>query len=173
MAASAQATFNNPTWSVPFPEQDWHQATPLVQNHVVEFHNQPDELQKQHDQLRKQVDMLQGRADQSWQTSSKPPSSDSPFKKPKRTTGHKSSGKRRARKDRPAPGAGCGRLLKADVPSEHANRCKEAFFDFIEDGAGTLASDGYGVYQNRVNHRQTCLAHLRRTARGLSRRSCQ
>ncbi len=29
-------------------------------------------------------------------------------------------------------------------------------------------SDGYGVYQQWVNRRQTCLAHLIRTARGLS-----
>jgi len=31
-----------------------------------------------------------------------------------------------------------------------------------------LVSDSYGVYQEGVNRRQTCLAHLIRTARGLS-----
>jgi transposase len=50
----------------------------------------------------------------------------------------------------------------------HPNRSKEAFFDLIEDWEGLLVSDGYGVYQKWVNRRQTCLAHLIRTARGLS-----
>jgi transposase len=50
----------------------------------------------------------------------------------------------------------------------HPNRSKEAFAALIEDWRGILVSDGYGVYQNWVNHHQTCLAHLIRTARGLS-----
>jgi transposase len=52
----------------------------------------------------------------------------------------------------------------------HARRSKEAFFDLIEDWTGLLVSDGYGVYQSWVNARQTCLAHLIRTARGLAAR---
>lgn len=52
----------------------------------------------------------------------------------------------------------------------HPRRSKEAFFDLIEDWVGLLVSDGYGVYQNWVNARQTCLAHLIRTARGLAAR---
>ena len=52
----------------------------------------------------------------------------------------------------------------------HPRRSKEAFFDLIEEWAGLLVSDGYGVYQNWVNARQTCLAHLMRTARGLAAR---
>ena len=52
----------------------------------------------------------------------------------------------------------------------HPRRSKEAFFDLIEDWAGLLVSDGYGVYQSWVNARQTCLAHLIRTARGLAAR---
>jgi transposase len=52
----------------------------------------------------------------------------------------------------------------------HPRRSKEAFFDLIEDWAGLLVSDGYGVYQKWVNVRQTCLAHLIRTARGLAAR---
>ncbi|ETX02877.1 MAG: hypothetical protein ETSY2_34645 [Candidatus Entotheonella gemina] len=50
----------------------------------------------------------------------------------------------------------------------HPNRSKEAFAALIEDWQGILVSDGYGVYQDWVNPRQTCLAHLIRTARGLS-----
>ena len=53
----------------------------------------------------------------------------------------------------------------------HPNRSKEAFTALIEEWRGILVSDGYGVYQDWVNHRQTCLAHLIRTARGLSKKS--
>ena len=50
------------------------------------------------------------------------------------------------------------------------HRSKAAFAALIEDWAGLLVSDGYGVYQTWVAQRQTCLAHLLRTARGLAGR---
>jgi transposase len=50
------------------------------------------------------------------------------------------------------------------------HRSKAAFFALIDEWKGLLVSDGYGVYQGGVNHRQTCLAHLIRTARELSQR---
>src|SRR5262245_27219850 len=50
------------------------------------------------------------------------------------------------------------------------HRSKEAFAALIDDWAGILVSDGYGVYQNWVQARQTCLAHLIRTARSLAAR---
>ena len=52
----------------------------------------------------------------------------------------------------------------------HPHRSKEAFAALIDDWAGILVSDGYGVYQSWVTGRQTCLAHLIRTARGLAER---
>src|SRR4029453_13576077 len=52
----------------------------------------------------------------------------------------------------------------------HPHRSKAAFAALIEDWAGLLVSDGYGVYQTWVAQRQTCLAHLIRTARGLAER---
>src|SRR5262245_3176286 len=52
----------------------------------------------------------------------------------------------------------------------HPHRSKEAFAALIDDWAGILVSDGYGVYQHWVQARQTCLAHLIRTARGLAAR---
>jgi len=52
----------------------------------------------------------------------------------------------------------------------HSHRSKEAFAALIDDWAGILVSDGYGVYQTWVERRQTCLAHLIRTARGLAAR---
>jgi transposase len=52
----------------------------------------------------------------------------------------------------------------------HPRRSKEAFAALIDDWTGLLVSDGYGVYQTWITHRQTCLAHLIRTARGLAAR---
>jgi transposase len=52
----------------------------------------------------------------------------------------------------------------------HPHRSKEAFAALIDDWEGLLVSDGYGVYQHWVQARQTCLAHLIRTARGLAAR---
>src|SRR5262245_46556067 len=52
----------------------------------------------------------------------------------------------------------------------HPHRSKEAFAALIDDWAGILVSDGYGVYQNWVQARQTCLAHLIRTARSVAER---
>ena len=52
----------------------------------------------------------------------------------------------------------------------HPHRSKAAFAALIEDWAGLLVSDGYGVYQAWVAQRQTCLAHLIRAARGLAER---
>lgn len=52
----------------------------------------------------------------------------------------------------------------------HSHRSKEAFAALIDDWAGILVSDGYGVYRNWVQARQTCLAHLIRSARGLAAR---
>jgi transposase len=52
----------------------------------------------------------------------------------------------------------------------HPRRSKEAFAALIDDWVGILVSDGYGVYQTWVEQRQTCLAHLIRTARSLAER---
>src|SRR5262247_1309712 len=52
----------------------------------------------------------------------------------------------------------------------HPHRSKEAFAALIDDWAGILVSDDYGVYQTWVASRQTCLAHLIRTARSLAER---
>ena len=52
----------------------------------------------------------------------------------------------------------------------HPRRSKEAFAALIDAWAGILVSDGYGVYQHWVQARQTCVAHLIRTARSLAER---
>src|SRR5262245_37215256 len=52
----------------------------------------------------------------------------------------------------------------------HPHRSKEAFTALIDDWAGILVSDGYGVYQHWVQARQTCVAYLTRTARSWEER---
>jgi transposase len=53
----------------------------------------------------------------------------------------------------------------------HTNRSQAAFAALIGAWEGILVSDGYRLYQNWVNQRQTCLAHLIRRAKGLSERA--
>lgn len=306
---------------IPFSQSDWEQTPSAVQAHLLAQDTELHTLKSQLEQLQHQVDQLQGRLDQTSSTSSKPPSSDSPFKKRK---ARQPSGKRGGKKGHPGSGPklleptaeqmilppscscghslvsapvpyrihqvlelppiqievthfvlhqstclGCGQTLSAEVPPAHATgygprlsalmaemagmqgtsrrliqdfchsvlsipislgaiqkvldrtsqallphdeaiaalarhapvgyidetpwycqnalnwlwtmstdtvslflihatRSKAAFFELIEDWSGLLVSDGYGVYQDWVNRRQTCLAHLIRTARGLS-----
>jgi transposase len=320
MTTFSHTDLSHPEWPFPFDRSDWEKTPPAVQASLLS-------LQQRLDHLQQQIDELQGRLDKTSTTSSKPPSSDSPFKKPTRSKRRKSSGKRGARQGHPGCGptlleptdvqhlypvpcscghgelgaptlyhthqmielppidmqithfrlyqarcVGCGSIIKSDVPSEyatgygprlsgligelsgmhgtsrrliqhfchsvlqvpisvgaiqkvidrvagailphyeamaelarnapvgyidetpwfchntlqwlwtmttetvslfliHANRSKEAFFDLIDDWQGLLVSDGYGGYQTWVNRRQTCLAHLIRTARGLAEKS--
>lgn len=53
----------------------------------------------------------------------------------------------------------------------HTNRSQAAFDELIGSWEGILVSDGYRIYQKLVNHRQTCLSHLIRRAKGLSERA--
>jgi len=50
----------------------------------------------------------------------------------------------------------------------HPSRSKAAFVQLIADWRGILVSDGYLVYQSWQGLRQSCLAHLVRTAKGLA-----
>jgi transposase len=50
----------------------------------------------------------------------------------------------------------------------HPNRSKGAFAHLIADWVGVLVSDGYLVDQHWQGLRQSCLAHLIRTAKGLT-----
>jgi transposase len=330
--ASAQPHHDSILWALPFTQLEWALTPPAVQNYIKSQHRQIAQLQTQMaqfqsqiEQLQQQVEPLQGRVAKTSQTSSKPPSSDSPFNKPKRqrktSTGTR-GGQKGHRGNGPTllsptevhliePGPcpcghgnvvslspyhthqvielppiemeihhfvlqqgqcpGCGRQLTAQVPSQHQagygprlsaligelagmhrtswrlvqdfchsvfnipislgavhkvinrvsqaivplyeaiatvahqapvgyidetpwycqnalqwlwimatdtvtyyridpHRSKEAFFALIDEWKGILVSDGYGVYQDWVNQRQTCLAHLIRTARELSQR---
>ena len=53
----------------------------------------------------------------------------------------------------------------------HNHRSKQAFLELVEGWNGILVSDNYGLYTNWVNHRQSCLAHYIRQAKGLRERN--
>ena len=53
----------------------------------------------------------------------------------------------------------------------HRKRSLAAFKELVKEWTGILVSDGYGVYRQWVNLRQTCLAHLIRDARALAQNS--
>ncbi len=105
---ASSPTADNTTWSFPFSQQEWDQTPCVVQEHVVALQNQLYEIQHQ-------VDILQGRVEKTSQTSSKPPSSDSPFTKPKKPKRRPSSGKRGGRKGHP----GSGPILLAPTEVQH------------------------------------------------------
>ena len=322
----SRLAFDPTVWSFPFTEPDWAQTPPAVQAYISTLHDEMGRLRHAMGQLQERVESLEARLNQNSTTSSRPPSSDAPYKKPRRRTGSKGARKGGGKPGHPghrqvlcAPTTveevlpewcacgsgefdlirpyythqvielppiemevthwvlhqgrclGCGRWQKAPAPGEHITgygprfsalmaelagtygngrrmvqtfcssvlgvpislgaiqkvldrvsqaidphytfiatqarqarvnyidetpwycenalewlwvmaseqvafymihprRSKEAFFDLIEDWAGLLVSDGYGVYQRWVNARQTCLAHLIRAARGLAAR---
>src|SRR5215510_14879811 len=66
----------NPIWPFPFTPQDWAQTPLAVQAYVRTLH---DEVK----QLDDGMETLEARLQQTSTTSSKPPSSDSPYKKPR------------------------------------------------------------------------------------------
>src|SRR5215470_15206295 len=80
----------NPGWPFPFPPQDWAQTPPAVQAYVRTLRNEVV-------QLHARVESLEARLTQTSTTSHRPPSSDSPYKKPRQrtisTTPRKAGGK--------------------------------------------------------------------------------
>src|SRR5262245_62127870 len=77
-------------WPFPFTPQDWAQTPPAVQASLHTVHDALGRLQER-------VDTLEARLTQNSTTSSQPPSSDSPYKKPRQrpnaTTRRKAGGK--------------------------------------------------------------------------------
>jgi transposase len=89
--ASSQPHHDSILWALPFTPLEWALTPLAVQNYIKRQHQQIAPLQTQMAQfqsqiapLQPQVETLQGRVAKTSQTSRKPPSSDSPFNKPKR-----------------------------------------------------------------------------------------
>ncbi len=77
LATASQAHTDPILWAFPFSHMEWNITPPAVQEHVRR-------LQEHVRQLQNQVDTLQGQVGKTSHTSSKPPSSDAPCKKPQR-----------------------------------------------------------------------------------------
>src|SRR5215510_15202386 len=77
-------------WPFPFTPQDWEQTPPAVQAYLRTLRDQVSQLQDR-------VETLEARLMQNSTTSSRPPSSDSPYKKTRQcasaTTPRKAGGK--------------------------------------------------------------------------------
>src|ERR687888_721589 len=66
----------NTGWPFPFTPQDWEQTPPAVQAYLRTLRDALGQLQER-------VDTLEARLQQNSTTSHRPPSSDSPYKKPR------------------------------------------------------------------------------------------
>src|SRR4029434_5801482 len=69
----------NTVWPFPFTPEDWEQTPLAVQAYVRTLRDEVAQLQNR-------VETLETRLQQNSTTSSKPPSSDSPYKKPRQRT---------------------------------------------------------------------------------------
>jgi transposase len=80
----------NTVWPFPFTPQDWEQTPPAVQAYLRTVRDALGQLQER-------VETLEVRLTQNSTTTSRPPSSDSPYKKPRQrttaTTPRKAGGK--------------------------------------------------------------------------------
>ena len=75
---------NTTVWPFPFPEQDWEQTPAAVQAYLHTLRHEMGQLQER-------VESLEARRHQDSTTSSRPPSSDSPYQKPHRRHGSQGS----------------------------------------------------------------------------------
>ena len=87
-------------WPFPFTPQDWEQTPPAVQAYLHTVHDALGQLQER-------VDTLEARLKQHSTTSSRPPSSDLPYKKPRQRPErhHPAQSRWETGPSRPAPGA--------------------------------------------------------------------
>jgi transposase len=109
MSKPSPAPTSDPTtWPFPFSQADWEQTPPAVQAYIAALHQ---ELA----QLKQRVEALEARSHATSQTSSRPPSSDSPYRKGRNKRDRKTSGR---------PGAKLGHLgarqtLLSPTATEH------------------------------------------------------
>ena len=90
----------NTVWSFPFTPQDWAQTPPAVQAYLRTVR---DEL----GQLQNRAEILEAQLRQNSTTSSRPPSSDSPYKKPRQRATVATSRKAGANLDMPGTARCC------------------------------------------------------------------
>jgi transposase len=95
-------------WPFPFSPADWEQTPPAVQAYIVALHQ---ELA----QLKQRVEVLEARTQATSETSSRPPSSDSPFRKGRKKRHRKTSGRPGAKPGHP----GVRQRLMSPTSTQH------------------------------------------------------
>lgn len=78
---------NHTAWSPPFPEKSWEQTPPAVQASVYTLHDVISHLRYELHQLHERLERVEARLKQTSATSSRPPASASPSKRPRCRTG--------------------------------------------------------------------------------------
>ena len=91
---SPELTINTTAWPFPFSQADWAQTPLAVQAYIATLHQ---ELA----QLKQRVEVLEARTHATSQTSSRPPSSDSPYRKGRKKRDGKTSGRPGAKPGHP------------------------------------------------------------------------
>ena len=102
----------NTVWSFPFPPEDWEHTPTAVQAYVRTLRNEVAQLQDR-------VETLEARLTQNSTTSSRPPSSDSPYKKPRQRDRHAPESRRQTGPSGPSSGA----VAPHDVHEVRPERC--------------------------------------------------
>jgi Family of unknown function (DUF6444) len=130
---SLEPTIDTLAWPFPFSHADWEQTPPAVQAYIATWHQ---ELA----QLKQRVEALEARTHATSQTSSRRPSSDSPYRKGR---------KKRERRTAGRPGAKPGHLGTRQIVSNH-REMRLRHIDIKPGGIGELtvgvATDGIGEH---------------------------
>ena len=100
--------YDTTEWPFPFSPADWEQTPPAVQAYIAALHQ---ELA----QLKQRVEALEARTQSTSETSSRPPSSDSPFRKGQKQRHRKTSGRPGAKPGHP----GARQSLMSPTSTKH------------------------------------------------------
>ena len=105
----------------PLSDLDWALTPQAAKQYIIELENILGQLVQRHEALEKRTDTLETRLNQNSQNSSKPPSSDGPFKKPKRK---RKKGKRKRGGQKGHKGHRQQMLAPTEVKNLLPNRCQ-------------------------------------------------
>ena len=105
---SPEPTIDTTAWPFPFTQADWEQTPPAVQAYIAALHQELAELKQR-------IEALEARIQTTSQTSSRPPSSDSPFRKGRKKRDRKTSGRPGAKPGHP----GVRQSLMSPTTTEH------------------------------------------------------
>jgi hypothetical protein len=162
-------TPHSSAWPFPFPQQDWAQTPPAVQTYLLA-------VQQSLTQLQARVEALEARLHQNSTTSHRPPSSDTPYKKPRHRSTSAPAAKRVGNRGMRDTARGCCprqrctisdlsgvRVARQPLPRpSHTIRTKSLSCPLSSWRYGTSYCIGGGVRPVAPSPRRTCLPSMRR-----------